>query len=98
MVTKNSYVYILASKKHGTLYVGVTADLVKRVYEHKNDLVKGFTQKYKVHQLAYFEVFEDIEEAIQRETCIKRWKRDWKIELIEKNNPEWNDLYDAIVA
>jgi putative endonuclease len=98
MIAKFSYIYILASKKHGTLYTGVTADLIKRIYEHKHDLVPGFTQKYKVHQLVYFEIFEDIREAIQRETCIKRWKRDWKIELIEKANPEWTDLYDKIAA
>ena len=98
MPEKYSYVYILASKKHGTLYVGVTADLIKRVYEHKNNLVEGFTQKYEVHNLVYFEVFNDIKEAIHRETCIKRWKRDWKIELIEKENPEWRDLYEEVIA
>ena len=93
---KQYYIYILASKKNGTLYTGVTSDLVKRVYEHKNDLVKGFTKKYRVHSLVYFEIFSDINEAIHREKCIKRWKRTWKIELIEKNNPNWKDRYDEI--
>jgi len=93
---KQYYIYILASKKNGTLYTGVTSDLVKRVYEHKNDLVKGFTKKYRVHSLVYFETFLDINEAIHREKCIKRWKRTWKIELIEKNNPNWKDRYDEI--
>ena len=94
---KQYYVYILASKKNGTLYTGVTSDLVKRIYEHKNDLVEGFTKKYQVHSLVYFEVFSGIKEAIHREKCIKRWKRAWKIELIEKNNPNWKDCYNEIV-
>ena len=94
---KQYYVYILASKKNGTLYTGVTSDLVKRVYEHKNDLVEGFTKKYQVHSLVYFESFSDINEAIHREKCIKRWKRAWKIELMEKNNPNWKDRYDEII-
>ena len=94
---KQYYVYILASKKNGTLYTGVTSNLVKRVYEHKNDLIDGFTKKYQVHSLVYFEIFSDIDEAIHREKCIKRWKRAWKIELIEKSNPNWKDLYDEII-
>ena len=94
---KQYYVYILASKKNGTLYTGVTSDLVKRVYEHKNDLVDGFTKKYQVHSLVCFEIFQDVKEAIHREKCIKQWKRAWKIELIEKNNPNWKDCYDKIV-
>jgi putative endonuclease len=81
------YVYLLASKRNGTLYMGVTSDLVKRVYEHKNDLVDGFTKKYHVHKLVYYEVTGDINGAINREKQIKKWKRDWKIELIEKSNP-----------
>ncbi|MCX5819098.1 MAG: GIY-YIG nuclease family protein [Deltaproteobacteria bacterium] len=91
------YVYILASKKNGTLYVGVTNDLIRRVYEHKNNLVGGFTKKYRVKNLVYFEACEDIRAAIQREKNIKKWKRQWKIDLIEKNNPDWKDLYSVIV-
>jgi len=87
------YIYILASKKNGTLYVGVTADLLKRIYEHKNNLVKGFTQKYTVHNLVYFESTESIESAILREKQLKKWNRAWKINLIEKSNPAWNDLH-----
>jgi putative endonuclease len=87
------YVYILASKKNGTLYVGVTNNLVKRVYEHKNNMVKGFTQKYGVHKLVYFEQTEDIKIAIEQEKKIKKWNRDWKIRLIKKTNPEWKDMY-----
>jgi putative endonuclease len=91
------YVYLLASERNGTLYVGVTSDLIKRVYEHKSNLVGGFTQKYHVHRLVYFEVTEDINSAIKREKQIKKWNRGWKIELIEKNNPEWKDLYFTLV-
>lgn len=91
------YVYILASKKNGTLYLGVTNDIAKRVYEHKNNLVDGFTKKYSVHCLVYFEVCEDVRVAIQREKNIKKWRRRWKIELIEKNNPNWRDLYFEVI-
>jgi putative endonuclease len=88
------YVYIMASKKNGTIYIGVTNDLSRRVYEHKNGLVEGFTSKYKVHNLVYFEKFEDVRYAIQREKQLKNWRREWKKNLIEKENPEWKDLYD----
>lgn len=92
-----AYVYILASKKNGTLYVGVTSDLIKRVYQHKNGLAKvGFTKKYSVHLLVYFESVEDINSGIQREKQLKNWHRDWKIKLIEKNNPNWKDLYPEL--
>ena len=91
------YAYILASKKNGTLYLGVTNDIAKRVYEHKNNLVDGFTKKYSVHCLVYFEVCEDVRVAIQREKNIKKWRRRWKIELIEKNNPDWRDLYFEVI-
>ena len=91
------YVYILASQRNGTLYIGVTSNLIKRVYEHKNNLVGGFTQKYDVHRLVYFETTDDINNAIRREKQIKKWNRDWKIELIEKNNPDWRDLYFDLV-
>jgi len=88
------YVYIMASKKNGTLYIGVTNDLIKRVYAHKNDLVEGFTEKYGVRQLVYYEQTEDVKSAIQREKQLKKWNRSWKIELIENMNPDWKDLYD----
>jgi len=94
---KQYYVYILASKKNGTLYVGVSNNLIKRVYEHKNNLISGFTQKYSVHNLVYYEIFNDVYEAITREKRMKKWKRQWKIELIRKFNPEWKDLYDEIL-
>ncbi len=89
---KYYYVYILASKRDGTLYIGVTNDLLRRVYEHKNCLVEGFTKKYNVKTLVYYEQTTDIESAILREKCIKRWNRLWKRRLIEKENPEWKDL------
>jgi len=95
---KKAYVYILASKRNGTLYIGITTDLVKRVYEHKHDLVDGFTKTYKVHYLVYFEEHEDIRQAITREKQIKKWKRKWKLELIEKDNPNWRDLYDEVIG
>ena len=92
-----SYLYILASKKNGTLYIGVTGNLIKRIHQHKNGLVGGFTKKYKVNKLVYFEQFEDIREAIRREKQLKEWRRDWKIKLIEDNNPNWVDLYDSLL-
>ena len=92
------YVYILASKKNGTVYIGVTGDLIKRIYEHKQKSVDGFTKKYYVHNLVYYEVYRDIEEAILREKQMKKWNRQWKIKLIEKNNPEWNDLYYKLIV
>ena len=90
------YVYILCSKRNGTLYAGVTSNLVKRVYEHQNDLVDGFTRKYNVHRLVWYEVHESWESAFQREKQIKKWKRAWKLKLIELNNPSWDDLYESI--
>ncbi len=90
---KQYYVYILASKKNGTLYIGVTNNLLKRVYEHKNNLIEGFTKKYSVHNLVYYEVYSNIYDAIAREKRMKKWKRKWKIELIEKSNPQWMDLF-----
>jgi len=90
------HVYILATERNGTIYVGVTRDLVRRVFEHKSDFVKGFTEQYGVHKLVHFEEFEDAERAIQREKNIKHWVRAWKLELIEKSNPTWRDLYDEI--
>jgi len=90
------FVYILASKRNGTLYTGVTNNLNKRVYEHKNNLFDGFTKKYNVHNLVYYEVLTNIDDAILREKRIKKWKRQWKIELIEKDNPSWIDLYEQL--
>jgi len=94
---KQYYVYILASKRNGTLYIGITNDLIRRVYEHKNGLIEGFTKKHGVHRLVYFEETSDIESAIQREKRLKKWNRKWKLELIEKENPNWDDLYDELV-
>ena len=87
----------MASKKNGTLYTGITSNLVRRIYEHRNDLIEGFTNEYKVHKLVYYEVHEDPKSAITREKQIKKWNRQWKINLIEEKNPQWNDLYKDIV-
>ena len=89
---KTYYGYILASQRNGTLYIGVTNDLRRRVFEHKNDLADSFTKKYKVHSLVYYEQTNDVEPAIRREKQMKEWQRKWKIDLIEKDNPDWNDL------
>jgi putative endonuclease len=86
------YVCILASRRNGTLYIGVTNDLARRVYEHQEGIVEGFTKRYGVHHLVYYEVHKDVRDAIWRETCIKRWRRAWKIRLIEQENPDWRDL------
>jgi putative endonuclease len=94
---KRFFVYILASAKHGTLYIGVTSDLIRRVYEHKTKVVPGFTKKYDVTKLVYFEIFDDALSAITREKDLKKWRRDWKIRLIEENNPGWADLYEGLV-
>ena len=93
---KTFYVYILCSKRNGTLYTGATSNLVKRVYEHKNNLTDGFTKKYYVHLLVWYEIHQTAESAITREKQIKTWKRAWKLRLIEESNPEWNDLYEDI--
>jgi putative endonuclease len=93
---ENFYVYILSSKRRGTLYVGVTSNLPKRVYEHKNGLVQGFTKKYGVRRLVYYEVAKNAETALTREKQIKKWNRVWKLRLIEEHNPEWADLYDRL--
>ena len=92
------YVYILASDRYDTLYVGMTNDLIRRIHGHKEGLVEGFTQRYNVKNLVHFEVCDHATNAIQREKNIKHWKRDWKIELIEQSNPEWRDLYPDIAA
>ena len=98
MKTKYSYVYILFNKRNGTLYTGVTSNLVKRVYEHKKKLVEGFTKRYNVDKLGYYEIFEDISNAILREKQIKSGSRKDKLKLIESINPEWNDLYSEIIS
>jgi putative endonuclease len=90
------YVYLLASKKHGTLYIGVTNDVVRRVYEHRTKAVGGFTTRYSVDKLVWFEVYEDAGTAIAREKELKKWRRDWKIRPIEEQNPGWSDLYPGI--
>lgn len=89
----NHYVYILASKRNGTLYIGVTTDLIRRAWEHKSKTIEGFTKQYDVHMLVYYEHFDDYMQAAHREKCIKEWKRAWKLELIEGLNPDWHDLY-----
>ena len=91
------FVYIAASKKSGVLYIGVTNNLVRRMYEHRNGLIEGFTKKYNLKTLIYYEMFQDIDKAIAREKILKDWHRDWKIRLIEKTNPEWKDLFDSIL-
>ena len=95
-VIRQPAVYILASKRNGTLYVGVTSNLVKRVWEHKQNIVAGFTRTYQVHTLVYFEQHEDMRQALQREKQIKKWNRAWKIKLIEKTNSTWQDLWPSI--
>jgi putative endonuclease len=97
MIEKKGYVYILTNTNNTVLYTGVTSNLVKRVYEHKNKEVEGFTKKYNLHKLIYYEIFEDIVNAITREKQIKGWLRSKKISLIKKVNPDWNDLYMLIV-
>ena len=92
-MTKQPYVYILARKKNGTLYIGVTSNLIQRIWQHKNNQIEGFTKKYNVHTLVYYEQHEMMETAITREKQMKKWKRDWKIKLIEKDNPQWEDLW-----
>ena len=91
-------VYILASSRNGTLYVGVTGDLGRRIWEHKNDIIPGFTRDYAIHTLVYIEFYDSILDAIQREKRLKKWNRAWKLELIEKDNPTWRDLYEEINA
>jgi putative endonuclease len=97
-VAERFYVYVLASKRNGTIYIGFTNDLLRRIHEHKEDVVAGFTKKYGVHRLIHFEEFSDPASALQREKNLKHWVRKWKVELIEKANPAWRDLYDEIAA
>ncbi len=95
---KSFYVYILASRRNGTLYIGVTSDLLKRVWEHKKKLVEGFTERYSVDKLVYYEQFQDAESALRREKRMKKYNRKWKIDLIEKSNPDWKDLYEELLS
>ena len=95
-MNKSYFVYILASKRNGTLYIGVTNDLLRRVWEHREGVAPGFTKNYGVKMLVHFEEFGEVRLAIQRETRLKKWNRQWKIELIEKSNPDWSDLHDTV--
>jgi len=97
-VTKQFYVYIMASKRNGTLYTGVTSNLVQRIWQHKHDQVEGFTGRYGVKILVYFEMHETAESAITREKQIKKWNRAWKVNLIEQNNPQWSVLYASVIS
>ena len=94
---KTMYVYIITNKPHGTLYVGVTNNLIRRIYEHKNKTLNGFSHKYSLDKLVYYEIYSDELTAIQREKTIKKWKREWKIKLIEQSNPLWLDKYNNII-
>ena len=96
-MNKQPAVYVLANRRNGTFYVGVTSDLVKRIWEHRNNVIEEFTKRYMVKQLVWYELHESMESAIMREKRIKNWKRAWKLELIESKNPDWLDLYDTIV-
>jgi len=97
-MSKIYYVYIMASARNGTLYIGVTNHIGRRAWEHREGLVEGFTKKYDVKMLVWFEAYESVHDAIHRETLLKKWKRRWKLELIEKTNPEWRDLYETLNA
>jgi putative endonuclease len=97
-MSKSYFVYIVASGRNGTLYIGVTNDLFRRVWEHREGLIDGFTKTHRVKHLVHFETFDDVNDAIRREKRLKKWKRQWKIDLIQKNNVEWDDLYDRMTA
>jgi len=97
-MTDQYYVYILASKRNGTLYIGMTNNLARRIWEHKHDIVDGFTKKYGVHRLVWYEIADNPQAAILREKQLKKWNRAWKLRLIEEMNPSWKDLYDEIVG
>ncbi len=93
---RSFYVYVMANKRNGTIYIGVTNDLVRRAYEHREGLVKGFTSRYSLKTLVYYECFDSVPSAIQRETSLKKWPRKWKLQLIETRNPRWHDLYEEL--
>ncbi len=96
-MVKHYFVYILANKRNGTLYIGVTNNLGRRLVQHKYELLSGFTKKYKIHRLVYYEIYTNVTAAIQREKQLKWWKRDWKIDLIVGRNPTWDDLYETLI-
>jgi len=96
-MSEQFFVYILASRKHGTLYIGITNDLIRRVHQHKAKVVRGFTKRYNVHKLVYFEIFDDPLSAIAHEKQLKKWNREWKLQLIENKNPDWVDLSNSLV-
>ncbi|WP_254434886.1 GIY-YIG nuclease family protein [Magnetospirillum sp. UT-4] len=96
-MTRRPCVYILANRRNGTLYIGVTSDVIRRIWEHKTDAVEGFTKTYGVHMLVYYEMHETMPDAILREKQMKKWNRAWKIEMIQRFNPQWRDLYDDII-
>ena len=96
MKPQGSYVYIITNKRNGTLYIGVTANLQRRIWEHKEGIAKGFSKKYGLKMLAWYEVYDDINEAIKRETQMKKWERRWKLRVIEEMNPDWQDLYNTL--
>jgi putative endonuclease len=95
-MSKKYFVYILANRRNGTLYIGITSNLMRRIYEHKNGLVEGFTKTYSVYLLVYYEEYNDVRNAIEREKILKKWNRKWKMRIIEEKNPEWNDLYEEL--
>lgn len=95
---KKGYIYIMTNRKNGTLYTGVTSNLIQRVWQHKNHVVEGFTKKYGLDKLVYYEIFDNIENAIKREKQLKNWHRQWKINLIKKENPNWLDLYNTLLG
>ena len=96
-MAKQPALYILASKRNGTLYIGITSNLIQRIWQHRNNHVEGFSQRYNVHQLVYFELHQNMQQAIVREKKVKKWNRKWKLKLIEKDNPEWADLWNQII-
>lgn len=95
-MSKSYYVYILSNFYNTTTYIGVINDLARRITEHKQGLQKGFSQKYKINKLVYCEIYQDVREAIYREKCLKRWKREWKVDLINQANPQWNDIFEGL--
>jgi putative endonuclease len=95
---KQYSVYIMTNQPYGTLYIGITGDLIKRIYQHKNDLVEGFTKKHGLHTLVYYEICEDVNQAILREKRLKKWNREWKLNLVKRKNPAWEDLYPKIAG
>jgi putative endonuclease len=98
IMEKYYYVYILANNRNGTLYIGITSEIVKRIWQHREKVFQGFTEKYNINKLVYYEIFKDPQNAIKWEKRLKKYKREWKINIIEKDNPEWKDLYDQLIS